>query len=103
MIINYFEEYDIDTSDIDNKLEIINTCDAENAGYFSHVFNNAIEYLFGYKEFNEEGLYNGLPNDITNLLNLVLQLSIDSSASVTQFLQSPLGSLIRRVPARLLR
>ena len=73
MIINYFEEYDIDTSDIDNKLEIINTCDAENAGYFSHVFNNAIEYLFGYKEFlNKEFRGNwGYARHIRQTLNSI--------------------------------
>lgn len=67
MIVNYFDEYEIDTSAVENKLEIIKASKTENASYLSHVLKNTIEYLFGYQDLNVEGLYKGMPTDINNV------------------------------------
>ena len=52
MLINYFYKYNIDTSNINEKLNIISKCKDENASYITHIFNNTINYLFKSVELN---------------------------------------------------
>ena len=52
MIINYFDKYNIDTSNLKEKLNIIENSKTENAGYITHVLPAIIEYLFSPTKLN---------------------------------------------------
>lgn len=68
MLINYFDQYIIDTDDeknnIKEKLNIISQYDTENASFFNRTFQSAITYLFKPAELKKNQLTKGIPKHI---------------------------------------
>ena len=56
MIINYFDKYDINTEELEDKLKIIEESKTENALYITNVLPKAIKYIFKEKVYNGDEL-----------------------------------------------
>ena len=56
MIINYFDKYEIDTEELENKLKIIEKSKTENALYITNVLPKAIKYIFKEKVYSGDEL-----------------------------------------------
>lgn len=64
MLINYFDKYNIDTKEIEEKLSIISKSNTENASYISNMLLKALNYLFSDIDLNTDNLHQGFPNNI---------------------------------------
>ena len=67
MIVSFFDKYDIDISNLDEKLDVISHSTTENAVYISHTLKNAINYLFKPVELDLNDISNGIPSDIEDV------------------------------------
>ena len=64
MLINFFDKYEINTENIEEKLNIISRYDTENASFINHSFKKTLKYLFDEEKLNNDNLICGIPKTI---------------------------------------
>ncbi len=67
MIINYFNQEELDTNDIKEKLDLIATSSTENAKYLSKMLIKTLSYLSQKEELNAQHLKEGFPTSISDV------------------------------------
>lgn len=67
MLINYFDKFRIDTSEIEEKLNIISFSNAENASYISNMLMKVLKYLFTPIKLDTSNLQSEIPQDLNNI------------------------------------
>lgn len=87
MIINYFDKFNIDTNDINEKLNIISKSDTENAKYMSYILNNALEYLFETEELSIDKLKKDYLKENDDVVIFFDTISNDVSTEVMEISQ----------------
>ena len=64
MIINFYDKYEINTENIEEKLNIISKYDTENASFINHSFKKTLKYLFKEEKLNNDNLIYGIPKNV---------------------------------------
>lgn len=85
MLINYFDKFNIDTLQIEEKLKIIENSKTENASYISNMLLKTLKYLFNPIEVNTDNLYKELPQTPENVEGIIIFDTVSEDDKIADY------------------